>query len=75
MASKKFLLAIALLMLCATASAETIFWLRGNDETVYAENALNHAILELPPNEFSTKTTITRTSSGSGTLAPLRWKQ
>src|SRR3989344_6163702 len=66
MAKGKSVFALILLLVLPAVSAETIFWLRGNDETVSAAGSVFYALYELPPDEFSTTTTIVKTT-GSGT--------
>ena len=67
MPSGKKIFALLLLLALPAVSAETIFWVRGNDETVSAAGSVFYALYELPPDEFSTTTTILKTASaGTG---------
>ena len=63
MAFRPALILVFIMVFSFIAHAGTAFWLRGNDETVSAENSIYYSVFDVPPNEFSTKTTITKTAA------------
>jgi len=70
MAVKKLIILFLLVLFFGTVSADSIFWLRGNDEMLFADNSIYYSLHEIGPDELSTTTTITKTaSSGTGEWA------
>lgn len=67
MLPQKALILLVFLFLAPSIHADTIFWLRGTDEMVFVDNSIQYSIHEVEPDEFSTTTIITKTTtSGTG---------